>query len=107
MLFDASTSSREAFLSVTHTGDVLEWDGEDRLASVRKVYQGAESEKGFRVDDAAYSTQQETLIVGYLGPTKPSGQEQQCPHYQVRIFERGDSSRANVSRILYPYPLHR
>lgn len=97
MLADASTPNREAFLGVTHTGDVVEWDGEDRLSSVRKIYLAVDSEKSFHVDDAAYSAQRETLIVGYLGPTKAPGQEQQCPDYQVRIFKRGDSSRANVS----------
>ncbi|GAA5862641.1 hypothetical protein JCM8547_003497 [Rhodosporidiobolus lusitaniae] len=81
-------TSSSSFLATSFLGDIVEFylPPNSSTTHVRKLHNA--SSETYRVDEAAYSEEKDTLIVGYLGAKDPETKEFRSPPSQVVLYKR-------------------
>ena len=89
--------TEDSLLGMTLAGDIVEWDRGCKSGSVQKIYNSKRA--GDRIDAFEFSTLKDTLVVGYLGGLKVTGEKRiPQPPSQITLFKRETMSRVSCHR---------
>lgn len=86
--------TEDSLFGMTLAGDIVEWDRSSKAGSVQQIYKSKRAAD--KVDAFEYSTAKDTLVVGYLGGVKVTGEKGiPKPPSQITLFKRETTSRVS------------